>query len=90
LAVGLFLFVIGVFSIGYNRNHLLLILLRLELVIVGLFVIISLIIKSIILELLIFYLIIVVCEARLALRLLVLVVSFYGRDHIRSNSLLKC
>jgi hypothetical protein len=66
------------------------VLLSLEIVILGLFLILSFLILGSSLEIIIFYLVMVVCEASLGLSILVMSVFFYGVDYLRGISFLRC
>jgi len=80
----------GVLSLVYNRKHFLSLLLSLEMVILGVFLIIVLCRTGLSLELLVFFLVVVVCEAGLGLRILVIGVYFFGRDYFQREALLGC
>nr|WP_247869813.1 hypothetical protein [Herbaspirillum sp. ST 5-3] len=65
-------------------------LLSLEIVMLGVFLILAIFVASSIVELIVFYFVLVVCEARLGLGVLVIGVYFYGSDELRGISLLRC
>lgn len=90
VSFGLVLFFSGLFSLVYNRKHILVLLLSLELMILGTFMLLINYALSAIVELIVFYLVLVVCEARLGLGILVIRVYFYGSDHLDSYSILRC
>lgn len=90
VSFGLVLFSFGLFSLVYNRKHILVILLSLELIMLGTFILLINYALASMVELIIFYLVLVVCEASLGLGVLVISVYFYGRDHLRSYSVLRC
>lgn len=90
VSFGLVLFSFGLFSLIYNRKHILVLLLSLELIILGVFIIMMNYALASIVELIVFYLVLVVCEARLGLGVLVIRVYFYGRDHLSSYNVLRC
>ncbi|WP_136420424.1 NADH dehydrogenase subunit 4L [Herbaspirillum sp. ST 5-3] len=87
---GIILFIFGIFSLVYNRKHMLALLLSLEIVMLGVFLILAIFVASSIVELIVFYFVLVVCEARLGLGVLVIGVYFYGSDELRGISLLRC
>jgi len=73
---------------AYNKKHLLIVLLALEMVILRLFISIMACINFSFSSLVMLFLVVVVCEAGLGLTLLVRRVYFYGRDYFSSfNSL---
>ena len=90
--VGVVCVIGGVVSVGLNYSQVLVSLLRLELCCVGLFSIASSLTPLGLLEsyFLIYYLLVIVCESVVGLRLLVAVIHVYGRDSIKSVSRLRC
>lgn len=90
VSFGLVLFSFGLFSLVYNRKHILVLLLSLELIMLGVFMILINYALASIVELIVFYLVLVVCEARLGLGVLVIRVYFYGRDHLSRYTVLRC
>uniref|UniRef100_UPI0030E0D0FF NADH dehydrogenase subunit 4L n=1 Tax=Poecilochirus davydovae TaxID=3128885 RepID=UPI0030E0D0FF len=87
---GFIFFSFGVLSLVFNRKHLLTLLLSLELMMLGVFLLLVNDIMVSMVELIVFYLVLVVCEASLGLGLLVMSVYFYGTDHVGSYSVLSC
>lgn len=79
---GFLVFFFSLLSLVYKRFHILSILLRLEIVILRLLIIIVGIFYIELVRILVFYLVIVVREAGLGLRVIVLGVYFYKRDLI--------
>uniref|UniRef100_UPI0030E0CE61 NADH dehydrogenase subunit 4L n=1 Tax=Poecilochirus mrciaki TaxID=3127720 RepID=UPI0030E0CE61 len=90
VSFGLVLFFFGLVSLVYNRKHLLVLLLSLELVMLGVFLLLADCVMVSMSELMVFYLVLVVCEASLGLGVLVMAVFFYGSDHLSSYSMLSC
>lgn len=85
-----FLFIIGVFTFVSNRKHLLSILLRLEYIVLRLFLLIFIYLNIINYELffLIIFLIFRVCEGTLGLSILVSIIRTYGNDYFQSLNIL--
>lgn len=90
LTLGFLVFLFGCLSIRFNRDHILVLLLSFELIVLGVFVILVTLINSSLLEILIVYLVFAVCEASLGLGVLVLRIYFYGRDFLGGYSVLSC
>lgn len=90
LTFGVVIIFLGLFSFGLNREHFLSALLNLEFIILGNFRILVFLCGGDIMELIVFFLIVIVCEARLGLGLLILGVYFFGRDYIVRYNLLRC
>jgi len=90
ILIGSVIFIFSLVSFIYNRKHLLLMLLSLEFGVVGGFVLMSIILKRGLIELIIFYFVLVVCEASLGLSILVIIVFFFGNDYTISKGLLEC
>jgi len=88
--VGLVILIIGVFSLVRNRNHILVLLLSLEFIILGVFLVLLSYLVAGATELIVFYLVVVVCEASLGLGVLIMIVYFFGSDLLGSLSLLRC
>nr|YP_010535386.1 NADH dehydrogenase subunit 4L [Amblyomma maculatum]QUB01598.1 NADH dehydrogenase subunit 4L [Amblyomma maculatum]UYB77947.1 NADH dehydrogenase subunit 4L [Amblyomma maculatum] len=90
MMMSLFLYIIGIFSLIFNRFHLIMILMSIEFMYMTLILIIFYyFIMFNILNIFIF-LITIVCEAALGLSLLVLTNNFYGNEMINSFDLIKC
>lgn len=86
----LILYFVGIFILLFNRNHLMLILLRIEFIyIILLFLLLTFFSLLNILRIFVF-LIRIVCEAGLGLRLLVIIRFYYGNEFINSLNLIKC
>lgn len=84
------IYFIGIFSFILNRFHLILLLIRIEFIYLSLIVIFfynSIIIR--IINIFVF-LTIIVCEASLGLRLLIIIRFYYGNELTRSFNLIKC
>jgi len=88
----IFTFVIGLFGFVYSRKHLLSTLLRLEMMVLGLFGFIIYIGNLFFgdLYLSIIFLTFRVCEGVLGLSVLVFLVRCHGNDYFRTFNLLKC
>lgn len=84
------LYILGVLSFIYNRNHCLSILLRMEVMILARFNLIILRSLNEFFEYVVYYLIFVVCEASLGLSILVLIRFYFGRDYINSIFITGC
>lgn len=85
-----FLFLSGLVIYSLNYKHFLVILLRLEVVVISVFLLIFFFCRSFSLEvfLSIIYLALSVCEGALGLSLLVLIIRTYGRDSLFTFDLL--
>jgi len=90
MALRLFIFFSGAFSLILNRRHILVLLLSLEYIILGLFFALVQQIFLFTIETLIFFFVLVVCEASLGLRILIIAVYFYGEGNLSSYSVLRC
>lgn len=90
IEISFFIYFVGIITLLVNRNHIMIVLLRFEFIYLGIFLIIILSIMFINFIKVILYLIIIVCEARLGLRMLVLINYFYGNDKLLRIVLLKC
>nr|YP_010321840.1 NADH dehydrogenase subunit 4L [Parasitus fimetorum]UKO33178.1 NADH dehydrogenase subunit 4L [Parasitus fimetorum] len=90
VSFGLVLFLSGLCSLVYNRKHMLALLLSLELMMLGVFLVMMNFVLASMVELIVFYLVLVVCEASLGLGVLVMSVYFYGSDQLSSFSILSC
>ena len=86
----LVLFIGGVYSLIVRWKHILRILLSLELIILGIFLFLLTFIISNSIEVIVFYLIVVICEARLGLSVIIIRVYYYGRDFLVRYSMLRC
>lgn len=91
IIVSMISFMFGLISFLINHRHLLMLLLCFEFIYLCVFIILAITIgiTGLIMNVII-YLIIIVCEASLGLRLLVVRVFFYGRDKLNSIFILKC
>lgn len=85
-------FFCGVFSFIYSYKHLLNILLRLEFIVLSLFLILFFFLNLINYELYfsIFFLTFSVCEGVLGLSILVSIIRSHGNDYFLNFSLLQC
>nr|QHQ98556.1 NADH dehydrogenase subunit 4L [Parasitus wangdunqingi] len=90
VSFGVILFFSGLFSLVYNRKHMLVLLLSLELMMLGIFMMMMNYVMAAMIEMIVFYLVLVVCEASLGLGVLIMSVYFYGSDHLSSYSVLSC
>nr|YP_003288846.1 NADH dehydrogenase subunit 4L [Stylochyrus rarior]ACY35983.1 NADH dehydrogenase subunit 4L [Stylochyrus rarior] len=86
--IGFSVSLFGLFSLVYSRNYFLMLLLSFEMVMLGLFfqLMNSILLTS--LEVVVFYLLVAVCEASLGLSLLVISVSYYGEDWVIMSNFL--
>uniref|UniRef100_A0AAU6PBD7 NADH-ubiquinone oxidoreductase chain 4L n=1 Tax=Echinolaelaps traubi TaxID=3119979 RepID=A0AAU6PBD7_9ACAR len=83
------LFSVGMLSFIFNSKHILSILLSMEIMVLGIFLLMfSFFYMNSIFELIMFYLILVVCESCLGLSILILLINFYGSDLINSLNIL--
>jgi len=90
--VSIFLLLIGLISFISNRKHLLSILLSLEFIVLGLFLILFIYLCIIDYEnfLRIIFLTFSVCEGALGLSILVSLIRTHGNDYFQSFSVLQC
>lgn len=88
----LYLFFRGIFSFVINRKHLLSTLLRLEFIVLSLFLIIVFFLRYFSYELYfrMFFLIFRVCEGALGVSILVSIIRTHGNDYFNSFSILQC
>lgn len=84
------LYIIGVFSFIYNRNHCLSILLRIEIIMLRSFNVIIIRAYRDFFEYVVYYLIFVVCEASLGLSILVLIRFYFGVDYLNAIFIRGC
>lgn len=84
------LYIIGVFSFIYNRNHCLSILLRIEIIMLRSFNVIIIRVYRDFFEYVVYYLIFVVCEASLGLSILVLIRFYFGVDYLNAIFIRGC
>lgn len=84
------LYIIGVFSFIYNRNHCLSILLRIEIMMLRSFNVIIIRVYRDFFEYVVYYLIFVVCEASLGLSILVLIRFYFGVDYLNAIFIRGC
>lgn len=82
------LFYLGFFFLIFNSKRLLIIFLRLELMVLGVFNMIIQRIRIIIYEITIFFFVIVVIEACVSLCLIVRIINFYGSDEVNNYVLI--
>ena len=82
----------GLIIFCYKRKHLLMVLLRLEYIVLLIFIILSFFFCLIQFNLYIsiIYLVFSVCEGALGLGILVSIVRFYGNDYFQSFVVLRC
>lgn len=90
IEVSFLIYFIGIMTFLKNRFHIITVLLRFEFIYLGLFLFIVYRVLMSSYLLMVVYLIMIVAEARLGLRLLVIMRFFYGNDQIISINLLKC
>nr|AHF21596.1 NADH dehydrogenase subunit 4L [Allothyrus sp. LamingtonNP-QMS95173] len=91
MMMSLIIFILGMFSLMFNRIHLLSMLLSFEFMMLGsFFFLFNLMCMLGQITSIIIFLVMVVCEASLGLSLLVLSVYFYGNDYVKSLGMLKC
>lgn len=86
------LFIRGIFIFVSLRKHLLRILLRLEFIILSLFILIFIYLVSYNIEIyvLIIFLIFIVCEGALGLSILVSIIRTHGNNYFQSFNILIC
>lgn len=90
IEISFFIYIVGIITFLKNRFHLITVLLRFEFIYLRLFFILLILILRNNYLLCIVYLIIIVVEARLGLRLLVIIRFFYGNDKVIAIYMLKC
>lgn len=90
--VSLLIIFCGLWSFVNYHKHLLNSLLRLEFIILGIFWLLSLQLVNVGGEVYfsLFFLVLVVCEGRLGLSLLVFIVRRHGRDYFKRFNILEC
>jgi NADH-ubiquinone oxidoreductase chain 4L len=88
----IFLFLSGVIVFVFNCKHLLIILLRLEFIVLSLFMIIVIYLRLYNYEIFfrILYLTFCVCEGALGLSILVSIIRTHGNDYFNSFNVLQC
>nr|YP_011017351.1 NADH dehydrogenase subunit 4L [Amblyomma dubitatum]WQF69014.1 NADH dehydrogenase subunit 4L [Amblyomma dubitatum] len=84
------LYLIGVISLIFNRNHLMLILMSIEFMYMSMMILISFIFSVVNMMNIFVFLTTIVCEAALGLSLLVFFNFFYGNEMMNSFNLIKC
>ena len=86
------LFIIGVFTFVSNRKHLLSILLRLEYIVLRLFLLLFIYLNILNFEFFfrIIFLTFSVCEGALGLSILVRIIRTHGNDYFQSFNILQC
>jgi len=77
-------------SLVYGRDYFLKVLLRLELMMLSIFFILASISLSFLLEYFIIFIVVVVCEARLGLAILIVCILHFGSDYVAGSSFLNC
>nr|YP_007026055.1 NADH dehydrogenase subunit 4L [Carcinoscorpius rotundicauda]AFR25743.1 NADH dehydrogenase subunit 4L [Carcinoscorpius rotundicauda]AFT65395.1 NADH dehydrogenase subunit 4L [Carcinoscorpius rotundicauda] len=92
MMLGLIVFFLGFSSFLLNRKHLLSMLLSLELMMLGSFLMLVFLISGSLGEesFLLYFLTMVVCESSLGLSILVLIIRSHGNDYFFSMKLLEC
>jgi NADH-ubiquinone oxidoreductase chain 4L len=87
-----YLFFIGIISFVINRKHLLSILLRLEFIVLSLFLLLLIFLNFLNYELYfrILFLTFRVCEGALGVSILVSIIRTHGNDYFNSFSILQC
>lgn len=90
LELSIFMYLVGLLTFLKNRFYLIIILLRFEFIYLRIFILINcmVLIDSYLLTLV--YLTLIVAEAGLGLRLIVIISFFYGNDQVSSIYILKC
>uniref|UniRef100_UPI0030FF1F32 NADH dehydrogenase subunit 4L n=1 Tax=Echinolaelaps fukienensis TaxID=2902762 RepID=UPI0030FF1F32 len=83
------LFSVGILSFIFNSKHILSILLSMEILALSIFLLMfSMFYINSIFEMIMFYLILIVCESCLGLSTLILLINFYGSDLTNSLNIL--
>lgn len=90
LELSFYIYIIGILAFLKNRFHIITVLLSFEFIYLSLFIIMIFMLLSNNYMIMIVYLIIIVAEARLGLRLLVIINFFYGNDKVTAIYMLKC
>ncbi|NP_150610.1 NADH dehydrogenase subunit 4L (mitochondrion) [Limulus polyphemus] len=90
--LGILVYFLGLMSFLSNRKHLLSMLLSLEFMVLGSFLLMVRLVGGSLGEesFLLFFLTMVVCEGSLGLSILVLVIRSHGNDYFSSMKLLEC
>lgn len=90
LELAIFIYLVGLISFLKNRFYLMIMLLSFEFIYLRMFILINCIILMDTYLLTLVYLTIIVAEAGLGLRLIVIISFFYGNDQVSSMFILKC
>ncbi|YP_002808598.1 NADH dehydrogenase subunit 4L (mitochondrion) [Tachypleus tridentatus] len=92
MMLGMIVFFFGFLSFLMNRKHLLSMLLSLELMMLGSFLMLVFLVSGSLGEesFLLYFLTMVVCESSLGLSILVLIVRSHGNDYFFNMKLLEC
>lgn len=90
IEISFIIYIVGLLVLLVNRRHVIIILLCFEYMYLGIFILIVFSLIFFTLTKVILYLIIIVCEARLGLGILVSINFYYGNDKLSSIILLKC
>nr|AJW76352.1 NADH dehydrogenase subunit 4L [Cylindraustralia sp. HS-2014] len=90
--VSMIMFISGVFVYSSKRKHLLMVLLSLEFIVLGLYLVTLCYLMTMNYEmyLIIMFLVFSVCEGALGLSILVSMVRSYGNDYFQSFSVFMC
>nr|YP_010954457.1 NADH dehydrogenase subunit 4L [Tropilaelaps mercedesae]WMV02020.1 NADH dehydrogenase subunit 4L [Tropilaelaps mercedesae] len=79
-----FIFMLGFMSFIWNRKHLLMMLLSLEMMMLSIYLMMMVIVVNEFYEMIILYLIMVICEACMGMSLMIGIVYYYGSDLLSS------
>lgn len=90
LELSIFMYLVGLLTFLKNRFYLIIILLRFEFIYLRIFMLINCIVLIDSYLLTLVYLTLIVAEAGLGLRLIVIISFFYGNDQVSSIFILKC
>lgn len=90
LILVILLYFVGVISLILNRFHLIIILLRIEFMYISMIILLLFFFCLTNIIRIFVFLIRIVCEASIGLRLLVMFNFFYGNEMINSLNLIKC
>lgn len=90
LELSIFMYLVGLLTFLKNRFYLIIILLRFEFIYLRIFILINCIVLIDSYLLTLVYLTLIVAEAGLGLRLIVIISFFYGNDQVSSIFILKC
>lgn len=90
LELSIFMYLVGLLTFLKNRSYLIIILLRFEFIYLRIFMLINCIVLIDSYLLTLVYLTLIVAEAGLGLRLIVIISFFYGNDQVSSIFILKC